>query len=246
MKKTAKKNKKAATRTKASKRAPAMSTQAHVTGTVVMGNLDQVKPNAWNFNEWDAETLESVRQGFGEEGWLASHALLVWGKDERGKERNIIIDGEHRWTVGLELGLKQGPMVFLNGITEAQARALTVKLAMRRGAPNTEKLQLVVRMLDADQLGTPNLARALGFGEEKLMKLLAAPPAPMRGAAQGGGAAGDGVPGGKVVSNNPHTKMVPLYFDAETHPKFMQRVQELSKEHGTETVTDTIMKVIGL
>jgi hypothetical protein len=69
----------------------------HVSGEVELVELATVRPNGWNPNECDAHTLASIERGFTEEGWLKSHALTIWRTDEKGVEKRLIIDGEHRW-----------------------------------------------------------------------------------------------------------------------------------------------------
>jgi DNA modification methylase len=77
--------------------------------------------------------MASIRHGFREDGWLVSQALLVWATDEIATPRNLIIDGEHRWIAARDVGLHEGPMVLLHGLTEREAKALTIKLDQKRG-----------------------------------------------------------------------------------------------------------------
>lgn len=121
-----------------------------VIGKVVLRPLDDVEPNPWNPNAMDEFMTNSLREGLINDGWLASQSLLIWGTDTRGKTRNVIIDGEHRWSIARELGLKKGPMVFLEGISELQAKKLTVKMNAKRGAPVREKLEILLHEFKVD------------------------------------------------------------------------------------------------
>ena len=94
-----------------------------VRGDVVSRKLDSVKPNPWNPNTMSDEMKESLLYGLKRDGWLASQALLIWGTDEKGERQDLIIDGEHRWLAATGEGLQKGPMVFLDGLSAAEAKA---------------------------------------------------------------------------------------------------------------------------
>ena len=133
-------------------------TQGFVRGTVVMSRLADVQPNVWNPNRMTKHQMESLVHGLRTDGWLASQALLIWGKDDLGKVRNIIIDGEHRYQAALTTGIAEGPMVFLEGLTEHQAKALTIKMNQKRG--NFDEVALEELMKDivgADSFDTVDL-----------------------------------------------------------------------------------------
>lgn len=142
--------------------------------SVVMRPLDSVTANPWNPNQVSAEMLASITHGMRQDGWLMSQPLLVWGTDHRGATRNEIIDGEHRWRCARELGFASGPMVFLNGITEAQAKALTIKMNQKRGEWSKPRLQELLHDLadEIDRAELPDVALDLGFGAAEIEKLL--------------------------------------------------------------------------
>ncbi len=193
-------------------------------GKVVQHDLKKLKPNPWNPNEMDDFTFQSLKHGFETDGWLSSMALLVWGTDDKGTRHDLIIDGEQRWTAATQLGLKKGPCVFLYGLSEVKARALTIKLDQKRGKFNKSKLSSLVAELSSG-VDAVALGMDLGIGPFQLAALLkpheiVVPPAP---------------------SHNIHTRQVPLYFNEAEAAEFHLLVQELSKELKTETVTDTVM-----
>lgn len=153
--------KKAATRRKAP--------EAVITGKVVMAPLSRVTPNGWNPNRMTEFLMKSTREGMRKKGWLAAYALLVWGTDRAGKRRDVIIDGEHRWRIARELGIQQGPMVFLDGLTEQQAKELTIELDNKRGRFDEVALRDLVGSLDQRD----GLAFDLGFDDDSWKKLIA-------------------------------------------------------------------------
>jgi hypothetical protein len=215
---------------------------AKVVGEAVLTELKLVKPNGWNPNEMTPLQKQSLRQGLQEDGWIASQALLVWGKDEKGKAQNIIIDGEHRWHEAIALNMKSGPMVFLHGLTEAQAKALTVKLDNKRGKFNPLKLGTLLHSIEAS-FDSGIDALSFGFTDDDLAKIMAPPnvdnllgPPP--------GAAGAGGLGGTITSENSLVKMVPLYFDGPRHETFLAAVKKLSVELKLENISDVVERVV--
>jgi hypothetical protein len=142
---------------------------AHVRGKVVTAPLDKLKPNTWNPNVVTPEKMASIEHGFRTDGWLVSQALLVWRKDETGKVQNVIVDGEHRWKAARSVGLTEGPVVFLDGITEAEAKALTVKLDQKRGRWDEDKLGALLREIGG---ASEDVALDFGFDGGELARLL--------------------------------------------------------------------------
>lgn len=140
-----------------------------VVGDVVTRPLGDVRPNDWNPNRMTPATYEALTYGLRNDGWLASQALLVWGVDDHGITRNLIIDGEHRYRVAKDLGFASGPMVFLNGVSEAKAKALTVAMNQKRGEFDEAAL---AELLQSIQLEVPDLATNVGIGDDELASLL--------------------------------------------------------------------------
>ena len=212
-----------------------------VGGDLVVIDLNQVEPNDWNPNRMTDFEFLSLKEGLREDGWLKSDAMLVWGKDEKKKVRNIIINGEHRRRGALEIGMTKGPAVFINGLTRAQAIALTIKLDKKRGRFDDQALAKALVEVQAQLGAEVDLGLSLGFTDEELMGLLAAPPEVLLGV---GDPEAPAAAMGGIVSENPHVRMVPLYFSAEQFADFDARVRALGEEYGTETVTDTVVEAL--
>jgi hypothetical protein len=223
-------------------------TTPKVRGEVKILPLASVKANTWNPNVMTPEMKASLKHGLVEDGWIASQALLIWGTDEQGAEQNIIIDGEHRYVAAVELGLKKGPMVKLDLLTEAEAKALTVKLNQKRGDWNPDKLGELLKEL-AQTSETPLTGIDLGFSDEGLMKLLAVEPMELQTPTPDGEApkTGPHAPQGANGQAPPPTssaRMVQLYLDDTTHPPFMEKCAALCEKWGTKNVTDCVLKAI--
>jgi hypothetical protein len=223
----------------------------NIRGEVVLRALSTVKPNGWNPNVMTDEMKASLVHGLQEDGWLASQALLVWGSDENGEPKNLIIDGEHRYHAAQETGMQHGPMVVLDGITEAEAKALTVKMNQKRGDWNMDSLAgLLKDIASSSEDGLSGVS--LGFGEEELMKLLAPTETPELDTAAPSGEtekppAGDEGTPIQAPDAPPETssvKMVQLFLDDQTQPAFLESCQALAAKWDTKNVTDTVLKAI--
>lgn len=139
-----------------------------ITGKIEIARLDRVRPNPWNPNRMTEHQVASTREGMKREGWVASYALLVWRTDEKGKQRNLIIDGEHRWRIGNDLGFEKAPMVFLDGITERRAKEMTIEFDNKRGRFDDIALRDLLKDIGLDD----GLAFRLGFDEATFAALM--------------------------------------------------------------------------
>lgn len=203
--------------------------------------LDSVKPNDWNPNEMTEFQFSSLREGLRTEGWLKSDSMLVWGKDKKGKVQNLIINGEHRHDAAVEIGMKEGPAVFLNGITRAEAMAFTIKLDNRRGGFNQELLVPALREINLELGSNTDLGLSLGFTDEVMMRYLQEPATVVT-------RPGAGEPGAQgpstVHSENPHVKTVPLFFSPEQYARFDEQVKQLGARFQTDNITDTVIAAL--
>jgi hypothetical protein len=205
--------------------------QARLVGKVVIAKLDAVTKNDWNPNEMTLFERQSLRHGLLKDGWLVSHALTIWRTDEKGKTKNIIIDGEHRWEEAKALGMVEGPMVFLDGVTLADAKQLTVKLDAKRGRFNEEKLGVLVRSVQ-EVLHLETQALDLGIDAKLLTEYLkpqdTLPPLPAD------------LPSGQKAA----VKNVPLFFKPEQHEQFLRLIHDLAGHYKTQNATDTIFEAV--
>ncbi len=213
----------------------------HLRGEVEVLPLDRVKPNPWNPNQVPEHVMESIKHGYTSDGWLASHALLVWETDEKGKTKRLIIDGEHRWHCANEVGLKEGPMVLLKGITEAEAKGLTVKLNQKRGDWDITGLSVLLKELETSY---DELPLEFGFGEEELMRLIATAPDPMDLPPLGGV---DGVP-----LSNPEApivlgsgvRTVQFFVSEDELEEVRLLLGRWQKELGTQNPSETLLALL--
>lgn len=160
-----------------------------VRGEVHILPLSSVRPNDWNPNVMTGEDQKSLKEGLRAEGWLVSQALLIWGSDEDGTHKNLIIDGEHRWKCAMELKMTEGPMVVLEKISRQQAIALTVKLDQIRGKFDQDLLGKAIREIVAGvSFEAAGLGKSLGFSADQILVLTSQPTVlpPSTGSSGGG------------------------------------------------------------
>jgi len=147
-----------------------MATKVFVRGELELVELAKLKPNGWNPNRVPDHIMASIRHGLVADGWIASHALLVWGTDERGRQKRLIIDGEHRWRCATEVGMTEGPAVVLDGLTTKEAKSLTVKLNQKRGEWDKDALAGLLSELELGDIVAG--AVDLGFIDGELSSML--------------------------------------------------------------------------
>lgn len=223
---------------------------ARIVGKAVTKALKLVKPNPWNPNHMTARMQASMEQGFNTDGWIASQALLIWGKDDKGVEQNIIIDGEHRWTIAVKLGLAMGPMVFLDGLTQAQAKALTIKMNQKRGEFNADELSTLLKDLQVE-LEVEDLGLELGFEDEAIMQLISDGEAATLEAgkasehkAEAANTQNATVAGDEVRAQDNHIRLVQLFLDKDQHEWLTARLKELGAVYKTGDTTKTVIAAI--
>ena len=132
--------------------------------------IDSVAPNDWNPNVMTPFTRDSLKQDL-VNGWIGSEKILVWGTDEKGVQKNIIIDGEHRWRIAKEIGFEIVPTTTLDGITRAEAIKLTIKIDQKRGNFEEVELGSLLKEIRGD-LDLEIFSVDMGFEVPKMEELL--------------------------------------------------------------------------
>lgn len=140
-------------------------------------------------------------------------------------------------------------MVFMNNLSEAKAKSLTIAMNKKRGEFVDELLTQVLKDIEAE-LGSDDLAIDLGFDDETIMALMA-DPADEIDAGEGTTHTAEQQRGFKAETGDAgmrasgtHVRMVQLYFDVEQHTQFTEKVKELAAEYGTTNVTETVLKAV--
>jgi len=116
-----------------------------------------------------AKALESIE----EFGFVDPLTLRPMGS------RYQIVDGEHRLNAGTESGMTEFPAFIVSGLSDAQAKKLTLVMNELRGQARPDLLQELLRDLD-DDLGIDALKVALPYPDEVLAGFLGAELPPLQ------------------------------------------------------------------
>ncbi len=135
---------------------------------VVYVPIDDVKPNSYNPNRQDKETMDLLKMSIQEDGFTQPIiATLV---------QKVIVDGEHRWRAARDLGMEQIPVVFVE-MTDEQMRVSTLRHNRARGSEDIELSTEVLK--DLRELGALDWAQdSLMITDDELMNLIDDLPAP--------------------------------------------------------------------
>lgn len=203
-------------------------TGPRIVGEVETAKLAELTANDWNPNRMTAEQVDALRHGFETDGWISSHALTVWRTDDKGETRNVVIDGEHRLRVALELGMTEGPVVFLDGVAESEAKALTIKLDAKRGTFDRRALSEL--LVDLDSIGFEVTPITLGISDDDIARALRPDDRPTMSA----------LPGGRAE----RLRTVQLSFAVPEGEEFDRLIAAGQKKTGDEDVSSVVLAAL--
>ena len=119
---------------------------------VVYVNVGELTPNSYNPNRQSEHDFELLQRSMQEDGF--TQPIIVRKSD------HMIVDGEHRWRAGRELGYEEVPVVFVE-FTDEQMRISTLRHNRARGSEDIALSAEVLR--DLEKLG------ALEWAQDSLM-----------------------------------------------------------------------------
>lgn len=125
---------------------------------VVYVEASALRPNGWNPNEMDEGMLDRLRREVERVGFVQPVAAMRDGR---------IIDGEHRWKVAKERGIRV-PVVYLD-VDEATAKTLCLNLNSIRGENDPGRLMALLETMPG-----VDLDRVLGITSGDMERLSAA------------------------------------------------------------------------
>lgn len=156
------------------KKAIEKKTKALETLVVVYVPHNSIKPNPYNPNRQSEHEFELLKRSMTEDGF--TQPIIVNNNPDHPEFMNMIVDGEHRWRAGGELGYEDVPVVFVQ-FTPAQMRIATLRHNRARGTEDVELTAQVLR--DLQQLGALNHAQdSLMLDDIEIGHLLEQTPAP--------------------------------------------------------------------
>lgn len=138
--------------------------QAPLTQATVKGS--SIYPNPWNVNEMSPQMFEKEIASIREFGFV--DPLLVrphpWEKDVY-----QIIDGEHRWSAGTQIGMTEFPVNIIE-VDDDTAKQLSIVLNETRGSSNQARLSALVR--DLASRDPDRVSRVMPFDRARLDEML--------------------------------------------------------------------------
>ena len=149
----------------------------------VLIERSRIHPNPWNPNEQSDETFEALKREIVEDGFGNPLGLVpisraeyvrLWSEvrgvdldaEEWEGEHFMIIEGEHRWRAGGDLGMAKMPAYIYTDWDETEQRLKTVRRNLISGDLNARKFTDLVRGLE-DRLDIGMLPKLLGFDDER-------------------------------------------------------------------------------
>lgn len=138
--------------------------RAEVVGTAVTLLADELRPNSYNPNVMSDETRDKERLSILTFGFVSPLIIREAGGFE-------IVDGEHRWEIGMELGLTEFPCWNLGPISDDTAKQLTPILNELHGSPDSEKLGALLKDL-ATRVSEPMLRAVMPFDRQRFDQLI--------------------------------------------------------------------------
>lgn len=124
--------------------------------------IESIRPNSYNPNRQDEETLSLLCKSIEEDGF--TQPVVVQ------RSTGEIVDGEHRWRAARMMKMAQIPVCFVD-MTDEQMRIATLRHNRARGSEDAVLAVDVLR--DLQQLGAIDWAQdSLQLGDEELNSLL--------------------------------------------------------------------------
>ncbi len=131
---------------------------------IVFVEAGSISKNPWNPNRMDPDTRTKLYREIKEKGFVSP--LLV-----RPREHDYqVVDGEHRFDIAVELGLKQVPCV-VEDMDDNEARLKTLQLNGLRGENDPPKLARLLQEL-AKTMDTREMAEKLPWTEIEIDQML--------------------------------------------------------------------------
>lgn len=148
------------------------SRSSSVTSTADVLPRAALVPNPWNPNRMTAAMYAKALESIETFGFI--DPLTVYPRDDG---IYMIIDGEHRFRAGCDLGMVEFPVVILFGIREDEAKKLTIIMNELHGQADPDRMgQLLTELRDLTSM--EELLVALPYDESVLAGFMGLPTLP--------------------------------------------------------------------
>lgn len=192
--------------------------------------IDKVVPYDQNPRD-NSSAVEKVADSIREFGW--QQPIVI-------DEDKVILAGHTRHLAALSMGLDVVPVLVANGLTEAQKKAYRIVDNKTSELAQWDKELLKSEFLSLQELDFDlNLT---GFGLEEIARMSGEDLLQFDEELDEIDEAQDF--GELETENKNHVKMLMLYLNTETEPKFKQMCVKIQEKHGMDNLTDAVYMAV--
>lgn len=209
-------------------------------------SVDAIRPNPWNPNRQSEHEFKLLLKSMEEDGFTQPIVCVTLAEEHLAEDEALrsqgyragdvmVVDGEHRWRAGAQLGIGEVPVVLVP-MTLAQARIATLRHNRARGSEDYELSAQVLR--DLQELGAIDWAQdSLMLSDDELDRLLDDVPAPEALAGEEFGSAWDPTKQGEDADtelSDRRSSATPAAVEAQREME--RRMQEAHSEEERQAV----------
>lgn len=214
-------------------------------------SVDKIEPNPWNPNQMSPLVRKAQSESLYEFGYIDN--CLV--RPHPGKEGFYqILDGEHRYRDCVEKGYQELHVDVLHGISDAQAKRLTILMNETKGNPDQKKLAQLIAEIQLDVPDLEDLRKGLAFETSQLNAMVAglnssvsglqlnleAPPLPSINPQR----ETPSEPPPEPPPAAPSVRMFNIFLTSETFPEFQLHLDGLMEAWALQNSSVTIQKAL--
>lgn len=129
-------------------------------------SVDTIVPNDWNPNVVPPELMEKVKRSLREFGMVAPIIIRP-----RPDGRYELIDGEHRWRIAKEEGLKEVPAIIVEGLSDVDAKRVSLALNRLHGEDDVVRLADLLTDL-ANYVSIDELCSILPYDQDTITTIM--------------------------------------------------------------------------
>lgn len=141
----------------------------------LMVPMSAIVPNTWNPNKMDADTRRKLSRAIIKDGFIVPVIVRPLPASRLSEHPGVsweIVDGEHRWLIGKDLGMPTIPIVNVGAISDDDAKAITIKANALRGEFDSVQLAEMISGLAKAGGGVQSLVDDLPFSQERLQAMV--------------------------------------------------------------------------
>ncbi len=144
-----------------------MNIEQHPVSNVIWVNVEQIHSNDYNPNRVAAPEMKLLQRSIEADGF--TQPIVTW-KNEDGYE---VVDGFHRYSVGIKMGFTQLPIVVINEKSSGREDriASTIRHNRARGKHLISEMSNIVLELSRRNWNDSKIAKELGMDADEVLRL---------------------------------------------------------------------------